>query len=321
VDALNRQWTDPQSLAALAKLGVSVLVEQPVGSLIPPSLAVAVVRQGLEGWLASSEAEKTIERWVEHLVNTFQRDRRAVKDVTPQEVREAIRTVVARPISTQRQVVLAIIDREPTRALVRQLLLDFVLDFGRKASAPVAGVAKGLGTFAKLAGEAVKSRTGAIGSIVGAVGSEVERQMEKRAVEFVDAALSGVFAQIADALSNPERAAEAAELRLAVLDGAMTVTLPQLARELMNADVPQATAEVRAGLRRWLASPASSEVLEQLVSWVFRETADRPLRAVLSDLGLLEPFMVNGAALLERWIAPVVASSAFQSWLTGSTAE
>jgi hypothetical protein len=145
--------------------------------------------------------------------------------------------------------------------------------------------------------------------------------MEKRAVEFVDAALSGVFAQIADALSNPERAAEAAELRLAVLDGAMTVTLPQLARELMNADVPQATAEVRAGLRRWLASPASSEVLEQLVSWVFRETADRPLRAVLSDLGLLEPFMVNGAALLERWIAPVVASSAFQSWLTGSTAE
>jgi hypothetical protein len=85
----------------------------------------------------------------------------------------------------------------------------------------VAGMARGLGSLAKFAGETVKARSGGLGSLVGAVSGEVERQLEKRAVEFVDASIAGVFGQIADALSDPKRAEEAAELRMAIFDGAL----------------------------------------------------------------------------------------------------
>ena len=60
-----------------------------------------------------------------------------------------LREMLERPFSPDRKLVLTVIDREPTRELVRQLLLDAVLEFGRRASAPVAGMARGPG----LAGE------------------------------------------------------------------------------------------------------------------------------------------------------------------------
>ena len=93
----------------------------------------------------------------------------------------------------------------------------------------------------------MKSRSGSLGSLVGAVSDEVERQLEKRATEFVDSALAGVFGQIADAVSDPKRASEAAELRIAFFDGALELTGPQLARELANLDVAGGTEDPAGG--------------------------------------------------------------------------
>lgn len=314
MDALREKLKDEQALRELAALSVEVLLDRPVNQLLPAEVVIATVRQGLDGWLKAPGAVTALGRGVELIVAELNATPRPLKDVVARDVREAVREVVGRPFSPDRRLVLTVIDREPTRELVRQLLLDFVLEFGRKASAPVAGVAKGLGTFAKLAGEAVKSRTGTIGSLVGAVGSEVERQMEKRAVEFVDAALSGVFGQLADAISDPKRAAEAAELRVAMIDGVLELTLPQLAREVTNADVPGGAEVLRKGLERWLASEASGEVLRQLVELALRDGGNKPAREVLDELGLLTVVKERGAAALTERIKEVVASEAFDRW-------
>jgi hypothetical protein len=314
VDSLRTKLSDEKAVLALAELCVEVWLDKPVGHLLPEGLAVTVARAALTGWLEAPGALPALARGVDLVVNELNQQRRPLKDVVARDVREAVRDVVARPFSPDRRLVLTVIDRDPMRELVRQLLLDFVLEFGRKASAPVAGVAKGLGTFAKLAGDAVKARTGTLGSLVGAVGSEVERQMEKRAVEFVDAALSGVFGQLADAVSDPRRATEAAELRVAMLDGALELTLPQLARELANADVPGAAEVLRAGLVRWLASAASDEQLRALARLALEDVAGRPLKAVLDELGLLAVVRQHGAELLAARLREVVASEAFAAW-------
>lgn len=314
MDALREKLNDEKAVNELAALCLEVWLDKPVRQLVPPETLVAVTRQALEGWLDSPTAVKALGRNVELLVNELNAHPRSLKDVLARDVRAALRDVVGRPFSPDRRLVLTIIDREPTRELVRELLLDFVLAFGRKASAPVAGVAKGLGTFAKLAGDAVKSRAGTIGTLVGAVGSEVERQMEKRAVEFVDAALSGVFGQLADAVSDPRRATEAAELRMAMLDGALELTLPQLAREVTNADVAGGAEVLRAGLKRWLASAASDDELRRLVEFSLKDTGDRKLRDVLEEVGLLTLVRERGAALLATRIREVVGSEAFAAW-------
>jgi len=162
----------------------------------------------------------------------------------------------------------------------------------------------------------VKSRTGGLGSLVGAVGSEVERQLEKRAVDFVDGALSGVFGQIADALSNPSRAHEASELRQAFFDGMLELTGPQLAREVMNADVPGGAKTVRASLQKWLDSQAADAHLDQLTALALKHDGTKTAADALKELGVHDAVKELGVEHLARHIRTVGDSPALAAWLS-----
>lgn len=317
VDAttLIQKLQSDEGAVGLAKLSVEALLAQPLEALLPREQLRAGTRKVLEAWLSAPEGAKAIDVLVERVVNELQSQPRAMKDVAPREATTLIREVLGRPFSPDRRVVLTVIDRPPMRELVRQLLLTAILDFGRKASAPVAGVARGLGSIAKLAGDTVKSRTGVLGSVVGAVSGEVERQLEKRAVDFVDAALAGVFGQIADALSDPKRAHEASELRQAFFDGLIELTGTQLAREVMNSDVSGGAEEVRASLKRWLASDASNTQLDQLAALTLKHDGARPAAEVLKELGLLDVAVALGTEHLARHIKTVTSSPSFAAWL------
>jgi hypothetical protein len=311
---LLRLKTDP-ALDDLGALGIDALLETPVGAWLSPQVAARYARSVLEGWLASPGSMAVLTRVVEAAVNELSAHKRPLKDELPQQLGAALRQVVSRPFSPERKLVLTLIDRGPTRELARQILLEAVLDFARKASAPVAGMARGLGALARMAGDSVKSRTGTLGGLVGAVGGEVERQLEKRAVEFVDAALAGVFAQLADAVADPRRAAEAAELRVALLDGALELTGAQLARELVNADVSGGAELLREGLRRWLAQPAAEAQLTQLAQRATEPLRAQPTRALLAELGVLQAVRAAAIEQATLRLKQVVATDAFAQWL------
>ncbi|MEW5738240.1 MAG: hypothetical protein AB1938_04905 [Myxococcota bacterium] len=302
-------------LAKLAALSVDNLLDTPLAQLTGRDEAVSATRRLLDAWLSSPEAVKTLGKLVDEAVARLQAERKALGDVAPKEVQRTLRELVGRPFSPDKRLVLTLIDRPPTRELVRQLLLDVVLDFGRRASAPVAGVAKGLGALARMAGETVKAKSGGLGSLVGAVSGEVERQLEKRAIDFVDAALAGVFGQLADAVSDPKRAEEAAELRMALFDGAMELTLPQLARELMNADVPGGAEVLREGLKRWLASEESRERLAQAAQTVLDRDGGRTVRALLADWGLADEARALAVEQLTVRMRAIVRTDGFTAWL------
>lgn len=302
-------------LTKLAELSVDALLDVPVSSWLTSGDLKAWVRRLSLGLLSSDEALAQLGRTVESAVASLQAERRPLEAVTPREVRRALREVARRPFSPDRRAVLAIIDREPFRALVRQILLEAVLEFGRRASAPVAGMARGLGTLARMAQETVMSRSGGLGSLVGAVGSEVERQLEKRAVDFVDAALGGVLGQLADAIADPRRAEEASELRLSLFDGAMSLTGPQLARELVNADVPGAADLLRGALRGWIASKEADAALEELSRLLASAAGTRTGREELEALGLLADARQLAVEQTTARLRQVVATPAFAAWL------
>jgi hypothetical protein len=153
--------------------------------------------------------------------------------------------------------------------------------------------------------------------MVGAVSGEVERQLEKRAVEFVDASMSGVFGELADSISDPKRAHEAAELRVAFFEGALELTLPQLARELMNLDVPGGARVLREGLGRWVGSPEADASFREAAHRLTERDGARPLRAVLEEAGQLQTFRTLGREGLRARIGEVVATPAFSAWLEG----
>ena len=145
---------------------------------------------------------------------------------------------------------------------------------------------------------------------------EVERQLEKRAVEFVDSALAGVFGQMADAMSDPKRADEAAELRMAFFDGVLELTGPQLARELANLDVAGGAEVLRGGLKRWLATPDADRQLMDVARFALERDEQRTLSEVLSELGLLELATEVATEHLAARIRAIAATPEFATWLT-----
>lgn len=315
-----RDASDDGPLDRLAALVLDVHLGRPLGDLLPPDFAVRLARRGLEGWLDTETATDGLERLVRALRARLAGDRRPLAAFVPHDLRHAVRELVGRPLSPDKRLVMRVINRGPTRELVRQLLLDTILEFGGQVSAPVAGVASRLGFLARAATETVKSYSGGLGTLVGAMSDEVERQLEKRAVEFVDAALAGVFERIADAVSDPGRATEAAELRLAVFDGVLELTLAQLADELDKAD-PAGGAEVlRGGLKRWLASAASDAHLAALAAFALGGAAAQPVAESLREAGLLDAATTLGREWLRIRMLDVVRSPAFATWLAGLAA-
>lgn len=304
-----------EGATSLAALSIDSILGTEIGALIPVSWVTSATRQVLTAWLASEGAVAVTGRVVEELANRLQAERRPLKDLTPKDVKVSVREMLERPFSPDRRLVLTIIDRPPTRELVRQLLLDAILEFGRRASAPMAGMARGLGSLAKFAGETVKARSGGLGSLVGAVSGEVERQLEKRAVEFVDAALAGVFGQIADSISDPKRAAEAAELRLAIFDGVLELTGPQLSRELINLDVPGGSKVLREGMSRWLASAESEAQLVEFATRLLERDGKRSVREVLGEVGLLDVTRALAIEQLAVRIKAITGTPEFAAWL------
>lgn len=309
------QFDENSPLAQLARLSVDAWLDGSVSGWLTEASLAQLLRSGLRGWLETPAAVGAITAWVDSTVNRLQNDHRSLQEALPETWTHAVREVVERPLSPDRQLVLKVLQQPALRELIRGLLLQVVLDFGRKWSTPVAGVAKGLGSLAKLALETTKSRAGSLGNLVGAVSEEVERQLETRSVEFVDGALSRVIDQIADVLSNPRRAEEAAALRSAMLDGVLQLTGPQLARELMNADISGAAEIVRGGLGKWLEEPRAEHDLQGAARLLLGANGQRSVRALLDELGLTETVRTHAAPFLMNQMRTVVTHPGFEPWL------
>jgi hypothetical protein len=310
-------------LDRLAALLLEHALDQPLETHLPPAFLARALRASLEGWLASESAERELAAATQHLQQMLAQDARTVQAALGPELPRALAELASRRYSPDRALVLTVLDRPPVRGLVRGLMLDVLIDFSRKVSAPVTEnrVARGLGGLARMAAEQARSKVsgGALGSIatgmVGAISEEIERQVERRARDFADSALSGVIQQLADALSSPSRASEQAELRTALVDGLMELKLSQLGRELSHADLPGGARVLRKALSRWLAAESSTADLERWLSRLLERDARRPLREVLEALGQLEPVRTLGREALFTRMAPVVASEPFARWL------
>ncbi|WNG38881.1 hypothetical protein F0U60_38750 [Archangium minus] len=312
------QDASPQGpLDRLAALVVEHELSQPLETLFPPPLLARAMKAALEGWLASDTADRELASAIEHLHQQLTQDKRTVREAVPPELSKGLAELAARRYSPDRTLVLSVLDRPPVRALARGLLLNVLIEFSRKVSAPVTEnrIAKGFSGLARFATEQAKSSGGALGGIASALSDEIERQVEKRARDFTDSALSGIFQQLADALTDPSRASEQAEMRVALLEGVLGLSLERLGRELSRVDVPGGAVVVRKSLSQWLASSHATAELEGWLTRAMERDGKRPVREVLGAIGLLDTFQKLGQEALRDRLAPIVASEPFARWL------
>jgi len=217
------------------------------------------IPQMLQEWLSSNKAIAQVERWVENIFNRWNGDNRRLEESLPNSLQQALLSLASRPFSPNPALLKSLLNTPPVRELIRKILSRALGDFARRATtslapAPVAQVAQGVGHWAKMAARTALSKAGALGEMVEAVSTEVERQAEKRAAEFVDAALERALEDLAQALASP--APHGPPLGRALLETALTWRLPQLARELANADLPGAAQSLQGPLAEWAGNAA-----------------------------------------------------------------
>ena len=316
------QDTSPgAALEQLAALLVEDSLNRPVEEFLPSSLTARALKEALGGWLASESVEPALAAALDKVRRTLEADRRTVTQALPRELVAGLLELVRRPHTPEEAVVRAVLEPEPVRQLLRSWMLRLVVEFGRKLGSPVteSRVARGLGDLARFAAGQARTKTGTLGSLasdlVGAVSGEVERQLERRANDFVDATLADLLDGIADALANPAHARDQATLRVAVTESLLSLEVAVLGRQLAAADVPGAVKVVRRSLSRWLAREESLATLERLASAVQRQAGARPLREVLAEVGLLEPARAFGQELLRERLGPFFRSEAFARWV------
>lgn len=313
--------------ARLAALIVDDLLARPLRELLEPSTTVTSARAFVLAWVSSDAAGARVEKAIEDGLTKLARQEEPLSELLPEPVLDGVRSFLRTPHAPDRELLLRVVDREPVRLLIRELLVDALVAFGKKLRSPVTEnpIARGLGGLGRMAKESAKARSGSLGALAsgvyGAVSGEVERQLEKRAAEFADSALSGVLQRLVDNLAAPGRGAEQAELRLALLDGILELTGDEVAAEVRRAGPVAVSRRLRKSLAAWAKEPSSSKQLQDALEAALAGELDRPLGELLAELGLKETFVEHALPVARARTAGVVRGAPFAAWLTALVEE
>lgn len=320
-DLLTQLRAPDGPLAGLVTLLVGDLLGRALGEVVDPERTARMAASTLRDWLAGDRGEAQLLAWWTGVVDRIEAEERPLREVIPDAVREAAETVAAQPYQPDRDALLSLLDREPVRKLLREILQTTLVDFGKKVSAPVksAPISKGLGGALGGFGARAKKRAGVLGAlaeeVAGAVGGELERQVERKAADFADTALSSVLHRIVDLMADPARAEDQAALRGALLEGAWDWTGPIAARELRRGDSDAIAAVVREAVQAWTAQDDFEPTVRGWIDEILAEQGHLTLHDFLQDLDLLDSFRTYATELMQQRATDFVSTDAFGGWL------
>lgn len=308
-----------EALGELAEALVDDALATPIGELVsPPALANEIV-EGVRAWLNSDKAHEAQLNWARKARHWLRSRAMTLGQATGSAVEDAALDLAALPYVPSREILVFLLDREPMRLLLRELFMDSLLKFGNKLRGPLTAnpVAKGLGGLGRFARD--RARATALGAFASEVadrlGDEVERQIEKRAIEFAEAALSGLVVRLADLLSDPARAQQQAALREALVDGVFALQTSELAEEMERLNSAKRSEILRRGIGLWFSTEEAFGHVHDAIVGLLDGYAERPLGKVLAEAGLLDPYRELALASIRRRLIPFAKGDAFRSWL------
>src|SRR5262249_52993402 len=135
-------------------------------TLVPPQLLAIFLRETALAALRAPRADETTAASLEAMRRYFAA-RGRLRESLPAPVVELLRALLLRPYIRERALIVALLSREPFRRLNRELMVGTLLDYSRRLRTTFAegGMAKSWGALGRLAGEAVKKSTSAIGTL------------------------------------------------------------------------------------------------------------------------------------------------------------
>jgi len=298
----------------LARLVVDDLLGRRLRDLVAPARVAEIGLEVAAEWLRSERAEaRLLEAWQDAVGRVGEEERNAA-GLAPEELRAAVEALVSQHYSIDRELMLLLIDRPPVRELFRDLLTETLTAFGRKLTEGGGGALGALGKLGGGLGRPKGGLLGRVGDVASAVGGEMERQLERRIPEFVDSGLSQIIVRFVDLVSDPSRAPEQAEIRLAILEGLWGLSGADLASEMQKLDAPATAKLIRGALSAWVARDGAAEQIGNWLEGLLSEFGSLSLGDVLTDLDLIDSFHEHGLGLAHRAALRLFATEDFARW-------
>jgi hypothetical protein len=282
----------------LADLMLDDLLDRPLSELVDARwLAERLVVS-----VRSAAADPQVETWFRERVADM---RARVPGGTlniPPTIKAPLGELLRRPYVPDRALVGRLVDHDTARLLLKNLFQDLLIAFAQRLK-PVTSRAPlpALGRLQRL-GEGV----------LGAVGHELEQQIEHKAREFADQAMARLVEKMADHLCNPQLAVEYGDWRAHALDVLSRTEVRLLAGEVEKLD-PESLVATGAALVRAVAARAElvGEV-EAVLRAALEGAGDRSARALLG--GVEEHGLDLVRDLLRQRARALIETDAFLRW-------
>jgi hypothetical protein len=319
--AVLERLRDPgrEELGKLADRLVELDLATPLERLFPPREVAAALVAAARAWFDSDAAEQWTLELGARIRDALREKRAPLSELVGDDVSGGILALAQRPHTPARELVLFLLDREPMRALLRELFFDALVSFGRKMRAPVMEnpLSRGLGGLGRFARD--KARSHALGvfatDMVGALSEEVERQVDRKAAELADAAIASLIPRLVDLLSNPTKAGEQAALRSELLEGVLELRSDAVADELEKIAPAERSRIVRVAIASWLDREDAEPEVEALLHTLLGGDASRTMGELLEELDMLEAYGTLAREIAIRRMADLVQTDAFATWL------
>ncbi len=282
----------------LADLLLDDLLDRPVSEIVDARW----MSERLVASIRSAAADPRVETWLRERVN----DVRARVPAGPPQIPPAIRVplgeLMARPYVPDRALVGKLLDHETARLLLKNLFQDLLVAFARRLK-PITPKSP-LPSFGRL------SRLGE--GVLGAVGHEIEAQIEQKAREFTDQAVQKLVDKMADHLCNPDLITEYGAWRAHGLDVLCDTEMTVLAGEVEKLD-PDALIATGAALVRGIAG--RDELvgeIEGVLSAAMESAGTQSARDLLG--GVEEHGLELVRDLMRQRARAVIETDAFARW-------
>jgi hypothetical protein len=282
----------------LADLLLDDLLDRPVADLVDARwLADRLVVA-----LRSTAADPRVEEWLRSRVADLRARVPSGPPVVPAAIRAPLGELVRRPYVPDRALVGRLVDHDTARLLLKNLFQDLLVAFARRLK-PITPKSP-LPSFGRL------QKIGE--GMLGAVGHELELQLEHKAREFTDQAVQKLVDKMADHLCNPALAAEYGAWRAYGLDVLCETDSHVLAGEVEKLD-PESLIATGAALVRAIA--ARDELVgevENVLEAAMAGAGDRSARALLG--GVEEHGLELVRDLLRQRARAVIETERFAQW-------
>jgi hypothetical protein len=288
----------------LVDLLLDDVLDRPLTELLDPAWAA----KQLVVAARAVAADRKLEDWLRQRLAELRKQVPKGHLPLPAEVRRPLEEVLRKPYAPDRLLVGRLLDHDTARLMLKSTFQDLLVSFGRRLKPVMPSKPPGLnlGRLSKI-GEAVS----------GVVGQEVERQVEEKAREFMEAGVQKLVHTIADHLCDPRHVRDYASWRIYALDVLLSTDMRDLEKELEKLDPDALVATGTAIARGFLARTELEGELHTVIKAALEQSGNRSLRELLSEVGsgeLGDQSIKMLRDLLRQRAAAVVEAEKFAQW-------